>query len=512
MQVLLESGALTTRPVRARDIHTHYVCEVLTELLIYFMVVFSPWAFGTTQAWSIWIMNVCGYSLGLLLLVKLTIRKRGYRCAQWGEEEIVAAEVRNSERPDVLCHRRRTRLSPATFTRALVFLTLCILAYCFIAAVNRRATFNSVTMALEYYDCLRWLPHSLESRSTWKGFCTCLALACSFWAIRDWLTGKASGEQQMRWLGLTRDSLPIKVRRLLLVLSISGGLLGLEGIVQRVWQSPRLLFLVVPEIHQSAQEQFASYAYRANGAQYFNLLWPVCLGFWWKMHRSENKMLRSLLMTCLVTMAACPIISSARGAVLVDLAMLSIVTLVLLSDSSKARRRPGADWSSGVLVVVFLAASLALGLGLGWKSIRSRIGEFSQDLRERNELYERGHLIARDYPVFGTGPGTFERVFQLYRSTPRAYWPTQLHNDWLETRITFGWIGSGLIAAALLAVLLRWFGRGGIQSGTRFIILVWLSLAGCLVQARWDFPLQVYSILFLFLVWCALLSTLCRRQ
>ena len=40
---------------------------------------------------------------------------------------------------------------------------------------------------------------------------------------------------------------------------------------------------------------------------------------------------------------------------------------------------------------------------------------------------------------------------------------------------------------------------------------LWLALAGCLIQARFDFPFQVYSILLLFLFHCAILSTLSRR-
>ena len=39
----------------------------MTEVLIYTMVVFGPWAFGTTQPWSIWLMNGAGYALGVIL-------------------------------------------------------------------------------------------------------------------------------------------------------------------------------------------------------------------------------------------------------------------------------------------------------------------------------------------------------------------------------------------------------------------------------------------------------------
>ncbi len=63
-------------------------------------------------------------------------------------------------------------------------------------------------------------------------------------------------------------------------MSMNGGVLAIEGIVQRLADSPRLLFLVKPQIHQLAESQFGPFAYRANAAAYFNLLWPVCLGFW----------------------------------------------------------------------------------------------------------------------------------------------------------------------------------------------------------------------------------------
>ena len=78
-----------------------------------------------------------------------------------------------------------------------------------------------------------------------------------------------------------------------------------------------------------------------------------------------------------------------------------------------------------------------------------------------------------------------------------TYWPEQLHNDWLETRITFGWLGTALLLAALACMFLRWFVPGGIRGGRRFVVLIWLSLAGCLIEALYDFPFQIHSILFL---------------
>jgi len=140
------------------------------------------------------------------------------------------------------------------------------------------------------------------------------------------------------------------------------------------------------------------------------------------------------------------------------------------------------------------------------------MARISEGFESREQMYDSARPMAADYPVFGTGPGTFETVFQLYRISTDTYWPAQLHNDWLETRITFGWIGSALIGLAFLAVALRWFARGGIHGGRRFVVLIWLALAGCLVHARFDFPFQIHSIVFLFLILCAVLFNLSRRE
>src|SRR5213593_2156363 len=81
------------RPLRARDVLIYKFCDDLSQILIYLMVLFSPWAFGTTQPWSIWTMNSAGYLLGLLLAVKLAIRQiKDYHPPRWEVERGEAAE------------------------------------------------------------------------------------------------------------------------------------------------------------------------------------------------------------------------------------------------------------------------------------------------------------------------------------------------------------------------------------------------------------------------------------
>jgi hypothetical protein len=49
------------------------------------------------------------------------------------------------------------------------------------------------------------------------------------------------------------------------LLAINGALLGVEGIVQRLEGSGKLLFLIQPQVNRS-ETQFGPYAYRANAA------------------------------------------------------------------------------------------------------------------------------------------------------------------------------------------------------------------------------------------------------
>lgn len=77
----------SSRILRPRDLQRYLACEAGTAGLIYFMVVFSPWAFGTTQPWAIRTMDATGYLLGLLLALKLWVRwRKGYRPARWGRK------------------------------------------------------------------------------------------------------------------------------------------------------------------------------------------------------------------------------------------------------------------------------------------------------------------------------------------------------------------------------------------------------------------------------------------
>ena len=65
---MIAAAPRKTLPLLARDVQAYRLCEDLTEVLIYPMAILSPWAFGTTDQWAMWVMNAAGYALGVLPL------------------------------------------------------------------------------------------------------------------------------------------------------------------------------------------------------------------------------------------------------------------------------------------------------------------------------------------------------------------------------------------------------------------------------------------------------------
>ncbi len=136
----------------------------------------------------------------------------------------------------------------------------------------------------------------------------------------------------------------------------------------------------------------------------------------------------------LALMLAAVVFSLSRGG-LIALAIAGVVTLVLRAARSS---RPGR-WGGTVL-----ATALALGLlaWLGTGPLQARLstlweGDALQD--GRSGLWADVLPAARDFPLAGTGYGSFERVELVYRTTPTLKAPTVVEhapgNDYLEALV-----------------------------------------------------------------------------
>jgi hypothetical protein len=471
------------------------VIDTLSGVLVMTVLVAAPWLFGTTESWSAWTLNSLGFLAGLLLLVKWFHRWRSGALAI-----------------DRIASARDPLLRPSVrVVQGMAVLSAAILFYCLLAALNARATFYPEQHHFEYHPFISWLPFSYDSRLTWQTFWNYLALALFFWSLRDWLLHPPRTEAAESEIVL---GLPPRLRKFFWVVAINTTVLALVGIFQMLSGTDKLLWF--RRGYGAASNMFGPFAFHGNAAQYVNLAWPLMLGFWW----SEREKARLtvwdgrkvggaphvLLLLCAVVSGAVPIITASQGGSLVTVLLLAATAFIFL-----VHRR--GSWRTRCVILLVCFGVLSLGGALGWDQLAPRLRDrFRTPYANPSELYDNARQMALDYPLFGIGPGAFRALYPLYRKDPAQTWQAFLHDDWLETRVTFGWVGSMLILCLLGLALTRWFLPGGMFGPWEFVAMLWVSVAGCLAHAKFSFPLQVYSILCLLLAELAVLSSLSRPE
>jgi hypothetical protein len=194
--------------------------------------------------------------------------------------------------------------------------------------------------------------------------------------------------------------------------------------------------------------------------------------------------------------------TSSRGGFLVEIGLLLVSGLVLWISG---RLKRAAKWSLFAATVLLLA----VGWFLGGAQLAQRFETIGNDkMSGREDIYANGPRMVADFAPFGSGAETFPKIYPIYRADPKQQWEAYAHDDYLEMRITFGWVGMGLILSALLLVPLCSQLSSGIPTGRTFHLLWITALGGLMLHARFDPPFQIYSIHFTFMILCAVWSCL----
>jgi O-antigen ligase len=184
-----------------------------------------------------------------------------------------------------------------------------------------------------------------------------------------------------------------------------------------------------------------------------------------------------------------------------------LASLVFFTVLSSRGVRSGRGVRRMIYVVV--AVALFLGLFIGLYPVLDRFLYVGENLPSRTEVWKDSWSMVRDFPLFGTGLGTFAYSYPLYKMSaakPLIY--LHAHNDYLEILTETGFPGLASLLAALAIFLyssLRSMSSlGREESYFRFFILLG-ALTGVfsmLVHSLADFGLQIPSnaLYFSFLV------------
>ena len=294
---------------------------------------------------------------------------------------------------------------------------------------------------------------------------------------------------------------PVWLLRLWSAIALAGGSIALLGLIQKGTGAHMIFWQ--PAAPSDTTTFFASYYYHANAGAFLNLVLPLVAGLvLWATLRQASSWARAACLTALVLLVVAVLSNTSRmaqavGAMLV-VAMIAAVARPALQMIARVEKRTLLV-ALFVVILTVLAVAQAVHLDQPLRRWQSLSEQFPADARW---LANRAAVpAAGDAGLFGFGPGTFRAIFPHYQKRIANLDGTWrfLHDDYLQTILEWGWLGSAAIAVLFF---------GGIGMGVRSFfkrrdwsnrqrILVGaavLALIGVALHALVDFPLQIMSI------------------
>ena len=306
-----------------------------------------------------------------------------------------------------------------------------------------------------------------------------------------------------------------EIRRIILVLVGMGVFQSLYGMVEMTVRNPRILFYKKVFSLGSATGTFVN---RNHFSAYLEMLIPLALGFVIArmdffspgaagirkrllLLTSRGAATSLLVVVGVVVMSLGVILSRSRSGlfVLVFSFFLFFEFAVFHFSRTRIRRRWIKRFVRGTFLAVTVAA-LVVGIG-------STIERFALDdlAREDRPLFWSNTLrIVGDFPVFGTGYGTFVSAYPAYEKLggPELL-VVHAHNEYLEWLSELGIVGTAVFLGFILYLVVRtyllWAKRRNPEiKGLALGGIV--SLAGAGVHAVTDFALHIPANAVLFTV------------
>lgn len=228
---------------------------------------------------------------------------------------------------------------------------------------------------------------------------------------------------------------------------LTGSVVSLLGIFQVIFWNGRLLWL--RELTQGGTP-FGPYVNRNHFAGLMGMLIPVSMGMLihflpgtsaghslrdalsdFLTHRKVNKAVLNL--AALVVMMTALFLSLSRGGI-VGLCISMLFFGVMLAKRNSTRRK---GWT---IVAIFLVVLVTVGW-FGWKPVidrfeRMRNADTSSEYRVHN--WKDSWEIIKEFPVFGTGLGTYEHIYPRYKTIPGQERWEHAHNDYVEGAVELG--------------------------------------------------------------------------
>jgi len=306
-----------------------------------------------------------------------------------------------------------------------------------------------------------------------------------------------------------------QIRTLLAVIVGSGAFQALYGLFELTRDDPRILFYRKVFSPESVTGTFVN---RNHFSGYLEMIVPLALclaiarmnmmtfgikGFREKLllWTSKGILVNVLILAAAVSMSLAIVLSNSRS----GLVVLGFTVFLLLGFSVAAFSRTGfrQPWVGKTVRATFLCVTiLAVSVGVGSTIRRFALDDLLHE--DRPQYWSSTVEIIGDFPLFGTGLGTFASAYGAYEKTSSSDMQlVHAHNDFLEYAAELGLVGSVLLVGGVLylavSAYLVWRQRRNAQARALALGGI-VSLAGIGLHAVTDFNLHIPANMVLFTV------------
>ena len=158
-----------------------------------------------------------------------------------------------------------------------------------------------------------------------------------------------------------------------------------------------------------------------------------------------------VVVLALAIMLAALLGSGSRGGALSLVCGIVFMFGLSLARSFRGRR--------GFLLIVLLSLVMSYVGYVAADRLVERLATFDTGLEGRLARARAAWTMGDDFPLTGSGPGTFEFVFPRYQQESMTKIIDHAHNDWVQLRAEYGWPGLLAVMAGLAAFLTLAIGR-----------------------------------------------------
>jgi len=383
-------------------------------------LIFCPLAFGTVETWSLLIMEAGVFSA--LFLFFFFIKEQG--------------------RPGVL---KVPGLTPLAALLGYMLFQAVPLPPAVIEKISP-ATFELYRQSVWIADPGAWATLSLYPKGTVSEFLRLSSYAGAYLLTTQFLSDSN------------------RLRRTVDLLAVFAALLAFFSIIQHLAPNGKIYW--IRDLTQGGTP-FGPYVNRNHFAGLMGMLFPIVMvRFLLSRPSSREKSFRKKVSDLLdrslrnihlvlglgaVVVALSIFLSLSRGGILSLCVSLSLLGFLL-------SRRISSQKGRLLLITTIIVILYAVGW-FGWtpvferfRAIRTLQGEISE---LRLDIWKDSLGIVRDFPLTGTGAGSFMHVYPAYRTIRGDGIADHAHNDYLELLTDGGLIGAGLFAWFMAAVLMQ---------------------------------------------------------